>query len=281
MIKLIQESFSVEEWSEIPDCPIQRNTEMHAVKARNNHLKNSSPTHARVSAARLPGGEMFKLDGHTRAHLWEEGSLQPPSNGLKVDMYLVDNMVQVEELYKQFDSQYATETASDRLHGAYRLHRFSPESTLIRTGGVTSAVSICLRSRHAKMNIYQSIGPFVPALQIIDRQMFINRSFPSGVLAAMILTVAKHKNDAIGFWRKYHDDEGMKNGKERDGVQALTEVVHSYRSESKIGGGAAAMYDLCGKSISAFNSYRAGRKYRSGIKASDFSSYTVLLSVAS
>lgn len=269
MIEMIQEKLSIADWINVTDCPIQRNTERHANKARNKHLKNSSMTHLRVSAAKLPNGELFKLDGHTRAYLWQDGSLIPPGHSVEVDVYLVKNLDQVKELYKQFDSRYAAEDAIDRLFGAFRLYNFQPESALIRAGAITSAIGLCTRKTKENLNIYQTSKPFIPVLRIIDKRMFGYKPFPTGVLAAMLMTVCEHGETAMPFWERYHNDEGYKMGKEKDPVQALTEVVASFRASHKIGTGEGAYKELCGKAISTFLADQAGRTYTCGVKTTD------------
>lgn len=272
MVNLTQESMSVMDWIGVADCPIQRNTELHANKARRVHLKKSSVTHMRVSAARIPSGKIFKLDGHTRAFLWNDGSLVPDGNTVYVDMYNVQSINEVEELYKQFDSQCAAENAVDRLFGAYRLHGFEPESALLKKGAVTSAIYLIYKN-DAKKGIYNLIIPFIPALRIIDKSQFHFRQFPSGIFAAMIITVYRYGHPAMEFWERYHNDDGQKNGKKRDAVQALTEIVSNLKIGKKIVSRRSLVIDLFGKALSTFHAYQEGRVYTCGVKTMDVSKY--------
>ncbi len=61
---------AVDDFAELPDHPIQRNTIHHAKKAigGRGHLLNFCPTHAQVSSVTL-GKMTYKVDGHTRSYL--------------------------------------------------------------------------------------------------------------------------------------------------------------------------------------------------------------------
>lgn len=260
-----QEEMSVSDWIEVQDCPIQRNTEIHANKARNRHLKTTSPTQCRVAAAMLPDGTTYKLDGHTRAFLWDEGALSPPSCVI-VDIYDVEDIEDVKDLYRNFDNQCAAETSGDRLHGAYRLHNLDPHSTLLRKGAISSALK--RMSRTHKFDICTEMKKYLFALKIIDRCNFTPKLFPLGVLIALIITVSRYGEEALPFWKRYFNDEGVKEGKNRDGVQALAELIATYKSRRN-GVGQINEIDLCGKALSAFHLFRRGQASRGGLKGTD------------
>lgn len=275
MIKLKKEIISLDEWLDIDDCPIQRDTEEHAASASLRHLKETSPTHMNVAAARLETGEVYKLDGHTRAHLWATGKLEPPAQILYVDMYYCENMQQVEDLYQQFDNAQAAEHLRDKLYGAYRLHGFKPSSQLITRGGVASALSTILGVQFSKHSIYNAVTPFMQAIKLIDKEDLAPRPFPSHILATAIVTIHKDGDKAMPFWRTYANDEGVKDGKYRDGVQALTELVTSLRTST---GGAMShskRMGIAGRALSAYLGYQKGYKYSVRLKTTDFAKYVI------
>lgn len=262
---------TTEEWIAVRPNNIQRDTEAHAKKAINGHLKYPSETHRRVSMAMLPWGEQIKLDGHTRALLWSDGRLKAPDT-VKVDIYHVETEQEAEDLYKQFDNTGAVETATDRLMGAFRLHKFIPSSLLIRKGGLTSALAILTKKVGKNMNIYTEITPWMPAIRLIDAAGFSNQEFSTGVLAAAILTVHVYGDLAIQFWRKYEADEGTKDGKLRCPVQTLRDLIRDKRLTNNMTGQANNL-EIAEKAISCFESNRAGQMYTTGAKATDLDKY--------
>lgn len=261
----------VSEWIAIPENPIQRDTVEHAKRAINGHLRKYSETHRRVAMAVLSSGERYKLDGHTRALLWEDGRLESPAT-VKVDVYHVDTIADVEDLYKQFDNDGAVETASDRLRGAFRLHKHLPVSTLLRHGGLTSALAVLTKRRGKRMNIYAEIGPWMPAIKLIDAAGFSNQEFPTGIYSALLLTIRIYGESAIEFWRKYANDEGYKDGKIRCPVQMLRELVRDRRLTQSLGG-EGNIKEMCAKAISCFEAYRQERNFKIGVKETDLEKY--------
>lgn len=274
MIKLTQSTMTSQEWMEVYDNPIQRNTELHAKKARNQHLKTASPTHARVSAAQMPSGEIYKLDGHTRSLLWQEGALEAP-HILYVDMYHVDYLQQVEDLYKQFDNSGAVEGSSDKLHGAFRLHGFSPKSALLAHGGVTSAIQLLnMDNGHSRepFNIYTQITPWIKTLRDIDAMQFSNSHFVAGLLAAMMLTTRVYGSEVLDFWKGLAEDEGTKINGKRCPIQALSDLINERRIKKQLGG-RYNMLEIASKATSCVEMWRTGGTYAVGIKATDLKAY--------
>lgn len=267
-----QHKMTIEQWIAVEDNPIQRNTESHARKARNRHLKIGNATHARVAAARMPDGTLYKLDGHTRAYLWDEGTLTPPNGKVYVDVYQVENQDQLEGLYKTFDNTAAAEGSADKLAGAYRKYGLIPQSSLIGKGAVTTAIFMIVGGGK-NFDIYTDIRRFMPILELLDRENFKARSFPTGILMAAIVTAHTDGEAALEFWRRYHNDLGSKSGKERDAVQALTETVEGMRARGVVSAGRSMHFDLAGRALSAYNAYKEARWYTTGLRLTDFRAY--------
>lgn len=277
MQQITQQRMSVSQWIKVQDCEIQRNTELHALKAEKSHLKNASITHSKVSAAMLPNGSLVKLDGHTRALLWAGGRLTPPENGVLVDVYQCNSASHVNQIYKEFDNAKAAETAKDKLYGALSLNNIPMNSILIRRGGVIEAIKICRVDAYVanaeREEIYTSIKPFSAALRLIDAEHFHKSLMPGGILACLLLTVMTDGEEAFVFWRKYNNDEGIKSEKGKDGPQALTEYLLKRRIEGarQVGPRGAS---LMRAALATYLSYKRGHWYKAGIKQVNSNSYS-------
>ena len=81
----------VRQWVNVPDNPRQRDTVRHANKAKRKHLKEADEAHGIVFAAMLDGEITWKLDGHTRAYLWDTGELELPKGKLTVVCFNVSS----------------------------------------------------------------------------------------------------------------------------------------------------------------------------------------------
>ena len=264
MITLTQIHMSVDEFISLDDCPIQRNTELHAKKAIKKHLKRSSETHKRVAIAKIKStGKRFKIDGHSRAFLWDTEELIKPLENLLVDLYIVDTLEEVIDLYKQFDSPLATESAVDRLNGSYRYYNFFPASDLVKKGCVMSCATLITSNKQFRNDVYNNIRIFIEPLKIIDNEGFKNKYFSCGVYSAMILTVMSDGASSMEFWRKYYNDSGLKEDSRKDAVQAMKDMIVKYKKNGKIS--SHFSWELLSKCLSCYINYRNKRWYSSNI----------------
>ena len=133
-------TMSVSQWIAVPDCPIQRDTERHASKAK--HLLKPLDIHAVTFAAELPDGSLVKLDGHTRALLWKRNQVRHPPE-VRVNVIPVKNIAEANVLYGTLDSKDALETASDKISGGFHAIEFQPKSGLLIAGGLANALRLC------------------------------------------------------------------------------------------------------------------------------------------
>lgn len=133
----------------IRDNPAQRDTERHAANAR--HLTTFDPHHLQVSVAVLPDGEILKLDGHSRAYIWERGLSNVVVDDMRVnvDLYAVADNAALVSLYSRFDSRYAVDTERDVLYSAIRvvgLNFVSPMmQKLVFGGAISRTFRLCAR----------------------------------------------------------------------------------------------------------------------------------------
>lgn len=257
---------SVADWIKVQDNPIQRDTEKHAAKAK--HLKTPLPIHAFVFACELPNGKLIKLDGHTRALLWQRG--QVPSPGT-VDVAIVPakDLAHAEELYKAFDSKDALETMRDKVSGAFHRFGFEPQSALLQTGSITSALRIAyaiflggsasvgiggrgpISKTTQRADVYTMINEFSPELFALDGLGLGPGQMNSGIMAAFLASFRRYSHKVTPFWVAVVGNKGSKIDGEMDAVQAVTEMILARRRS--YGGSAAA--DMCARALTGVNKW--------------------------
>lgn len=230
------------QWYAVPINPVQRDTEAHAKRAV--HLFSYSPDHAIVKMAVLPSGATFKLDGHTRAFLWETGKVKPPKE-LHVDIYECDDASAVRELYTHFDSRLAVETSVDQVTGAARMVGLEFSSGMLKRGRYGSALKrlhlLTFKTWSADWRsssfIYEAVSVYAAELKLLDQVGPEHRRFQSGIVQAALATFRRRGPLALEFWSRYARDAGRKDGTKLDAVQALTDIVSGNR-RIVLGGGA-------------------------------------------
>lgn len=256
-----------DEWANVPDNPIQRDTEERAKKGarKGGHLSAYHPVHCEVKMGILPDGSCVKLDGHTRSLLWEQERLQSPRY-LSVTTYHIKDMDEAADYYKKFDSREAVETARDEYHGSLRLADIQAGSDLIKNGGVTTAIRTLEGVRGTKQEIHPYVGKWAPSIRVVDTLGRTKTKFPSAVIAAMLATIAVSMGDqgrlgiALKFWEAFANGDGFKQGKTKDGVQALEELYLSAKSAGEFSGSKHAdRVEFVEKAIGCFETYREGR----------------------
>jgi hypothetical protein len=250
---------SVREWIAVPPNPIQRNTERHAAKA--NHLRKPLSIHSIVYAAELPDGSLVKLDGHTRALLWKRNEVRHPPE-VYVHIIRVASLDEAKHLYMTLDSKEALETTTDKVSGAFSELKFAPESSLLRSGNIATAMKLCWnvrndiaidKTRVADMpgyNVYLAIDEFKTELFALDALCLKTGVAGSGLVAAFILTYRKHGPEVLQFWHGYFGNAGMKIEGRMDAIQALRELVMARKGKQMISG-SMAIIDLCARAVMA------------------------------
>ena len=256
--QLITRDMTPEEWFTVPDCPIQRDTQRHSEKALRTHLNKESSAQWSVQMATLPDGKCYKLDGHSRSLLWEEGKLSAPDI-IKVLVHPCRSVEKVLELYTHIDNKKAVEDSPDMVFGAYRLHNISPKSSLLRKCHLKKIMQVLL-SR--EISIYDAIGLWKNEIIAFDKTSPIpGPHFPAGVVSGALATFRKHSEFAPVFWNAYRKDQGFKTSNSRNGVQALREFVQQNRGITN--NNVTDAYDMACRVISAFEIWRTKRLYKS------------------
>jgi hypothetical protein len=259
------EILTAPEWISIKENPRQRDTETRAARAK--HLRELHPAHCMVNMARLPNGDSYKLDGHTRAHLWAKGAPEGPAT-IYATVWECANIGQVKDLYGTFDSKAAVETVGDQVFGAVRDERCAFESELLGSNRFAGIMRVAtdLLFDHAysrDQTIYQLLEYWLPELRLLDECNPSRRRFHTGVGAAALVTLRRFGPNAQDFWKSFAKGGGVKMNGERDGVQALEERLESIRNQRTLTGrgNVTRVLRIC---LSAFDAYQGDYLYTSG-----------------
>lgn len=253
---------TTDEFIQIPDNPRQRDTERHAKKATRGHLAKLSPTHRYVAVATINGIPVCKEDGHTRAWLWKSCQLEKPKT-VTVICYEVDSLAEAAELYTHFDNQMAVEGSGDKLFGACREVGLILSSPLLHKHDFATALRCAhtLRPGREPISEYQLVAAWRGVLQQMDTWgLCKNRFKGSGLVAFGFVVIASKsfsEETLETFYKTYNDDGGTKDGKKRDGVQALSEHMEQRRFANQMTG-YENIYDMMSKAYSCLKAWSDG-----------------------
>jgi hypothetical protein len=266
----------VDEFFAILDNPRQRDTVRHAKKAQKAHLKEPAEIHKHVDVAVLPDGDMVKLDGHTRAYLWQLGRLESPPF-VVVKLRAAKDMAEAMEMYLEYDNPEQGETVSDKAGSAAGAGGLPLDSALLRSAKYISALCLAkngnIDSRAtAGDGVYRLFAHFREELISLDSINPKGEKFVGGVMAAALITISRHGKRALGFWDLYNRDMGTKDGRDKDAVQMLTEMVYMRRIQKTLSS-RHNVVDTCSKAIAACEKWLKGETYSGGIKGVDVMAY--------
>ena len=262
---------STDEWIKVQDNPIQRDTERHAAKAK--HLLTPLPVHSVVSAARLPGGGLIKLDGHTRALLWARGIVPKPKQ-IEVHLYEVASKEDAASLYKTFDSKDALETTPDKVSGALKGMGYAPQSGLIASGAFNSALTISwsvvygYAYEYRARDVYETINEFAAEIIAVDELGLRKGQIKGGIMAAIIISFRKHGDKIMPFWRAVVADAGTKAAGKMDAVQAVIEMTLG-----KAGHGQSAARDVMARALTGAEAWLKSEYFNRIPRPLDTSTY--------
>jgi hypothetical protein len=216
-----------------------------------------------VVAAEL-GGEYFKVDGHTRALLWERGQLRRPPFVI-AQVFRCASRDELNALYSTYDTQLAAETLYDRVTGAYREWGLNLTSQRLRTGTIVDALSIAYRgiarsternSNEEEFDVYAAVGYFARELALLDTVNPQAEHFPTGIVAAALLSLAENPN-TLEFFGRLGRRQGSKQAGLPDPVEAVLEQLAALkrRKNARV---RTEQEDLCARTLAAVRAWRDG-----------------------
>jgi hypothetical protein len=255
---------TLEEWIDVKDNSVQRDTEVHARNAV--HLFKFEDVHRNVSMAELPSGRWVKLDGHTRCKLWKEKRVDGMPNPLilNVDVYKCKNIPTTEALYLRFDAgKGPPKGGPDLIFGAGRRVALKFESSLLARGRYGNAIKNLYKwvygykgSKGEPELAFLAVDKFQKELRLLDKVGPKGPDFPTAFIMTAILTFMAHGANAHEFWDRY--SKGLKSGRISgfDGVEQLRAwLFHMKLSKT---GSSSHYWENIGRALSAYNSYRDG-----------------------
>lgn len=257
---------SVADWIAMPEHARRRDTERQARKehwdAARSAVGPAFETLRWVTAGELHG-ELCKVNGHTRALLWERGQLRRPTSVI-AKVFRCASREELNALYATYDTQLAAETLFDRVTGAYRECGLTLTSQRLRTGTIVDALSIAERgiahsterNREDEFDVYAAVAHFKRELALLDSVNPQTEYFPSGIVAAALLSLAEHP-DCLEFFKRLRDRLGSKRAGEPDPVEAVLDELQRLkrRKSARV---RSEQEDLCARTLAAINAWREG-----------------------
>ncbi len=222
---------TVDDWIKVADHPRQRNTEARAKVALRGYLKDFAKPHSFVDAVKFRG-RLYKLNGHTRAFLWEQKKLRQPSS-LTVNIIEAKTDQEMKELYDMYDSKKAVKTTKDTLYGACQEIGLNLTSGLLKAHGFSTQLQKA--ANDCKSSIYEVVIEWQKEIKALD-DLGLSHRYPFVVGEALKL-LRSNPDKAGEFFRLIDEDQGTKDvSRGRDGVQMAVEFFAKKRAANATAG---------------------------------------------
>lgn len=257
----------VAEWIALAEHPRRRDTERQSRKEHWDAARAADGPVLEalrwVVAAELQGRQ-YKVDGHTRALLWERGQLKRPPFVI-AQVFRCKSREELNALYATYDTQLAAETLYDRVTGAYRECGLNLTSQRLRAGTIADALSIAYRgvarsternASDADFDVYAAVAYFARELTLLDSVNPQTELFPTGVVAAALLSLAEEPTTLEFFSRL-----ALRQGSKQEGLPDPVEAVLEQLAALKVRRSArvrSEQEDLCARTLAAVRAWRAG-----------------------
>ena len=261
---------SVQDWIAVKDNPRQRDTAKRAKIASRKHLQEYCKIHRFVYAASRNGSILCKLDGHTRAMLWQDGELDTPPDG-KVSVCLIDvaDMAEAKEVYDQLDSRISVKKPADDLFGACREARVTLNSSLLNSCTFSTQLKLAETGRKFSGDIHSLVRDWKTELIALD-SLGMTRTYTI-LIGVMLVAIRRDGIEKAGeFFVALDKAEGTKTSAGYDGVQLLHEMYKVRKAEGRTAGW-DNLVQICGQAWTAYELFKRGkRKMRSSLSIADF-----------
>ncbi len=257
---------TVDEWLQTQNHPRQRDTVRHGRAIHWREAKTSEgvlKTHLGHVVGAILNDTLFKIDGHTRAHLWETGVLERPSK-IVVTTYRVKDRDELNALYGVMDLSSAAERPSDQVYGAYRDCDLVIQSQRLRGGNISEALHLAIRgepkARRSKkrltFDVYEAVRLFKTELKKLDAINPDPKIYPTGILAAALIMLALYPK-TLPFFRLLNEKNGEKKGGRMDPVEATLDLINEMRYSKQLHHSIGHL-ELCARCIRAVFNWLEG-----------------------
>lgn len=258
-------SMTVEEWIAVTPNPHQRDTAKRLDKAW--HLRDTKPLHAHVWAARLPSGNLVKIDGHTRALGWATGKIpRPSSDQVIVHVVPARDINEAAEYYWHIDTKDAAKKACDYLYGALQaLGKQIHSQWLLKT--INGALFTIEQKRHWHEHIEPALIAWWPDIAWLDQQPAPVQCVQTTSVVAGLLTWKDHETVA-SFMSAL-----SRGGSQEDGLQdAAAALIHTvqYRAAANQTQGVRNREIIAGITVRAIQHWEKGQVVKGRLRPLDW-----------
>ena len=161
------ELWSYEKFAKLDPYMMNRDVEPRVSRVVKTLSRKYLPIHSIVTVGRATKsfgkykkGDLFRLDGNTRAEAYKVRPELIPEVPFNVIMVDIENKIEADEIYYGIDSSDAVETSSHKITGFLREREYDATSKVIKSGKFKTALDNACRYGHNEEGVYLQTAPF-------------------------------------------------------------------------------------------------------------------------
>lgn len=214
-----------------------RVNEMRKIRSETvRHLRELKPEHCEVAMAITKSGQLYKIDGHTRALMWKNGRLERPDN-LLVRVFSALDKEEVKRIYDSFDSARAAKGGLDQVQSGMAEHNIVLQTPWLQKGQFPSILNLAAKSLGmGKLKLIEKVGAFKKELELFDSLTPTKSKFVVGIAAGTLIALRKHGAAALPFFENYEAGAGVFHHGKFDPVYGLKATLKEQRDAGNMGG---------------------------------------------
>lgn len=206
------ESWSYDEFAKLDPYMMNRDVEPRVSKVVKTLSRKYLPIHSVVTVGvavnafgKYKKGEMFRLDGNTRAEAFKVRPELIPNVPFNVIMMDIENKTEADEIYYGIDSSDSVETSSHKITGFLREREYDAVSKVIKSGKFKTALDNACRYGHNNEGVYLQTAPFNLKLDhfwneltFLDNTGILNptdKRVSANVMTSLLLICKKYGTD--------------------------------------------------------------------------------------
>lgn len=242
----------VEDWIATRDHPLHRPKTPKATQFSQKH-GSLGDTFRHVIGAEWQG-EIYKVDGHDRAALWQKGTLKAPET-VRITLYRPQTKSDFYRLYTAMRAPAVAVSRMDTVQAAFREHDLKLTSRRLKQGHLYQALSLALQGqikdtdKAQPLDVSWAVGTFCEELIALDSVNPRSEIYQTGLVAAALIGLSLYP-DSLDFFERISNDQGNKVNGLMDPVECVLSIVNTIRLQqtSTI---EAVQEDLCARALRA------------------------------
>ena len=243
------ETVTLEEFSSYEAISCQRDVEIRAQRLGKILKKRWLKTHGIADVVEYPDGRRERINGNTRAYLWNQPSYKGPiPSHMRLTVYSVKNDEEAKALYYTIDSSDAVEKNKDKITGYYRQLGLVFDTRKIAIGQIVKVMEYAAWNTPpqrdtngpvptSRVDRFEAVRCFQEELKALDSIGFkgSNKVFKNHLITAALMALKTYGATNERLLSGLRQLEALERGPSspKKGTDGMTKIIEEYLEKNQ------------------------------------------------